>query len=94
MLQYALNDAKIVVNLFLIYKSLGEYITNNLNNNEFYDNLISKFKENSDNIKSFILNRKYENSNTIFSEIYHKCLEIIKLKLKDKYIKLNVLNIN
>ena len=94
MLQYALNDAKIVINLFLVFKRLAEYITNNMEDNIFLDNMIIKFVENRENINLFKQNKKFDNFNKIFFEIHLKCLELIKQKLKDKYVKLNILNTN
>jgi hypothetical protein len=94
MLQYALNDAKIVVNLFLVYKKLADYITNNEDKNLLFENMILKFSENRENIKSLTKNKNFENCEIIFPQIYEKCLELIKQKLKDKYLKLSIFNVN
>lgn len=96
MYQYALNDAKVVVNLFLIYKGFLNYLLGNITtNSEYYQSIHFKFAENRENLKTFHENKNYETKeiNSILPDIYYRCLEMIKLKLKQTYNKLTISNI-
>ncbi len=95
MYQYALNDAKVVVNLFLLFKGLLSYLLGNPNNKDYYESIHFKYAENRENLKVFHENKNYElnDINSIFSDIKYRCLEMAKLKIKDKYNKFNISNI-
>jgi hypothetical protein len=96
MYQYALNDAKVVVNLFLIYKGLLAYLLGEQCNKDYYESIHNKYAENRENLKTFHENKNYEikDIKSIFPDINYRCLEMMKIKLKEKYNKLNIININ
>jgi predicted nucleotide-binding protein (sugar kinase/HSP70/actin superfamily) len=94
MLQYALNDAKSVIYIFLIFLGLYFYLTqdflyeNEESINEFYENIQNKFYENIENknLKKLDTNEM----NLIFIEISMRCHELVKYKLKENYLRLNI----
>jgi hypothetical protein len=94
MLQYALNDAKSVIYIFLIFLGLYFYLTqdslyeNEESINEFYENIHNKFFENIENknLKKLDTNEM----NLIFIEISMRCHELVKYKLKENYLRLNI----
>ncbi len=96
MYQYALNDAKVVVNLFLLYKGLLSYLLGDSNNKEYFESIHHKYAENRENLKFFHENKNYEikEIKSIYADINYRSLQMIKLKLKPKYNKLNISNIS
>lgn len=94
MLQYALNDAKSVIYLFLILIGLYFYLTkdslyeNESSFHEFFEHIESRFFENIEN-KNLKKLDSYE-MNFIFIEISMRCHELVKYKLKENYLRLNI----
>ena len=97
MYQYALNDAKSVLYLYYIFQGLYLY----LNKIKVFENEIEKnfdlyFCE---IYKKFFIGKGELNESDILNKndiafslvkIAHKCFDMIKEKLKEKYIKLNI----
>ncbi len=97
MYQYALNDAKSV--LYLYYIFLGLYLY--LNKIKVFDSEIEKFFDEyyCGVYKKFFINKGELNENDTLNKndvafsllkIAHKCFDMIKEKLKEKYVKLNI----
>jgi ribonuclease D len=90
MLQYALNDAKTVIYIFHLYIGLLANLEQKEELSDYYEKLCLKFTEY--NQKSSGIDKEqiyyilYETSLTTY--------ELMRVKLKDKYIKLLIENIN
>lgn len=94
MLQYALNDSKCVIYLFLLFIGLFFYLSGEKDEHpehvqDYMENIKEKFAENRENIKK-IKGLNKEEMSLIFIEIALRCNELIKLKLKENYFKLNI----
>jgi hypothetical protein len=72
----------------------GNGIIPNLSSQEkfktFYENLKDKFAENRENAKKLPKNLNMNEINLILVEIGLRCAELVKIKLKEKYIKVNI----
>ncbi len=105
MLQYALNDAKSVVYVFIIFLGLIQYLDIEINKNidkdkddeklfppfskEFFSKLKNKLTENKGDLGT----KSNLNPNMILNEISLRCNELIKFQLKEEYPKLNISDI-
>ena len=100
MLQYALNDSKLMIYLFIINQYLisdppTKTETDILIDN-YFKNLIRKFSENRESVSKTsnkVLNKE-KLDKEVMLEIRLQCLKALKARLKTQYnkIELNLLN--
>jgi len=104
MLQYALNDSKLMIYLFIISIAFNQYLisdpptkteTDILIDN-YFKNLIRKFSENRESVSKTsnkVLNKE-KLDKEVMLEIRLQCLKALKARLKTQYnkIELNLLN--
>lgn len=100
MLQYALNDAKSVILLFIVFIGLFQFLTEEEGEvfdtseksiYEFFDSLREKFSENREAVRQGPKNSDLNGTGMILIETSLRCWELMKFKLKDSYLKLNIL---
>jgi hypothetical protein len=94
MLQYALNDAKSVIYIFLVLLGLYLHLTGDSlpgeDFKEFYENIQNKFSENIESSKKPQM-ASTEEMKLIMVEICMRCHELVKLKLRDSYLNLSII---
>jgi hypothetical protein len=94
MFQYALNDAKSVLYLFLLFLGLFNYILGyeceDKNCKEFFEEIIHKYFENRENLSKVMTMLDLNEVGFIFVEISLRCTELIKVKLKESYKKIYI----
>lgn len=90
MLQYAFNDAKSVLYLYYIFQGLFMYLNKYQYDDEikkYYTDTHAKFFENRENISVMKKEIPQEKLKSLLITISYKCLEMVKSKIKDSYIK-------
>ena len=90
MLQYAFNDAKSVLYLYYIFQGLFMYLNKYQYSDEikkYYTDIHAKFFENRENISIMKKEIPQDKLKSVLITISYKCLEMVKSKIKDYYIK-------
>ena len=93
MLQYALNDSKLVIYIFFLMIGLFYYMRKwndcfdpkVIAEDNYFERLKSRFMDNRESPEKIKSKKSNENDmQFIFIKIYDECLKVIKLKIEDK----------
>lgn len=96
MVQYGLNDSKSVLYLYYIFQGLylwlikDPFIMNNITHLDYYKTLKPKFAKDREALAKIPNDLSIDETRTLLIKIAYKCYELVKIKLRDSYIHLDI----